>query len=219
MTAIEVTRLIKSGGALTKCIHVGADGALSNDSSQCRMSRGRAERVRISPWRGFAPFIEVTPREAAWTLGVLRDDLPDEVRIVVKDDRRAGQPGVVARTQDNFHYRPGAPALGLIDFDTKGMPGDIKAHIEALGGFDAALALVCPDVAAAGYIRRRSTSAGIVNTETGEEYASSGVHVFPLVADGADMERFLERLHDRAWLCGLGWHWVGKAGQLRGLQA
>jgi len=213
MTEIEVTRLIKGGGPLTKKLHL-KGGVLANDSSQCRMSRGRAERVLLADWRAFGPFVEATPPDGAWALGRLRDGIPDATRIVVKKDPQSARPGFAARTQDNFHYRPGAPALGLIDHDTKGMPPRVKARIVELGGVEAALAAVCPEIAGAGYIRRRSTSACVFNAETGEEYASDGLHVFLLVADGADVERFLYALHDRAWLCGLGWHWVGKAGQL-----
>ena len=32
--------------------------------------------------------------------------------------------------------------------------------------------------------------------------------------DGSDADRFLRDLHDRCWLNGLGWHQIGKAGQL-----
>ena len=41
-----------------------------------------------------------------------------------------------------------------------------------------------------------------------------GCHVYLLVQDGADVERFLRALHDRCWLAGLGWMMVGAAGQL-----
>ena len=54
--AIEVTRLIKGGGALTKRLHL-QDGVLGNDSSQCRMSAGAAERVPLDDWRNFASLI------------------------------------------------------------------------------------------------------------------------------------------------------------------
>ena len=71
--SIEVTRLIKAGGPLTKKLHLTADGALSNDSSQCRMSSGRMQRVRLGDWRDFAPLIEATPYNTAWALGALLD--------------------------------------------------------------------------------------------------------------------------------------------------
>jgi hypothetical protein len=208
-----VTRLVKTGGPLTKKLHLTAHGALANDSSQCRMSKGLVERVRLDQWRDFAPLIEATPYNTAWALGSLRDCFPDGVRLVVKNDPQAGKPGFIARTAENFAYRPG-PAFVLLDCDAKGMPDTVRARVEALGGFVGALAVVCPEFADAGYIRRRSTSAGVINGETGAEYASSGEHVFVVVADGPDARRFLCALHDRTWIGGFGWQIVGKAGQL-----
>ena len=40
------------------------------------------------------------------------------------------------------------------------------------------------------------------------------MHIFVLVQDGADIERFLRTFHDRCWLAGFGWYLVGAAGQL-----
>ena len=213
-TVIECTRLIKADGPLTKKLHLAADGKLANDSSQCRMSRGRAERAPLVDLRAFATLIEATPSNVALALGRLRDGLPDAVQVVVKRDLKAGKPGFIARTQDNFVYRKGKPALALHDYDTKGMPPDVKARVAALGGFTGALAAVCPGFAEAGYVRRRSTSANVVNIDTGEEYQTDGEHVFLTVADGSDARRYLYALHDRAWLNGFGWTMVGKAGQL-----
>ena len=48
---------------------------------------------------------------------------------------------------------------------------------------------------------------------TGEK-REGGWHVFVLLADGTEAERFLKLLHARAWLAGLGWFLVGDAGQL-----
>jgi hypothetical protein len=62
---------------------------------------------------------------------------------------------------------------------------------------------------------RRSTSAGLFRTDTGEKIAGSdGIHTYVLIKDGADSERFLKALHQRCWLCGLGWLMTGAAGQL-----
>jgi hypothetical protein len=213
ISGVEVTRFTKAGGALSKRLHL-MDGALANDSSLCRMSTGRMERVRLNDWRAFAPLIEATPRNAAWALGALRDDLPDAMRLVRKDDPQAGKPGFVARTSDNFIYRPNRPAFVLLDFDVKGMPDAVKRRIKELGGFAAALAAVCADIGGARYIQRRSTSANVINGQTGVEYPSACEHIFLLVEDGSDARRFLYALHDRAWLTGYGWHLVGKAGQL-----
>jgi len=115
---VELTRLIKSGGPLTKKLHFAADGALLNDSSQCRMATGRMQRIRLADWRDFAPLIEGTPYNGAWALGALTDCYPDEMSVVTKNDPQAGKPGFVARTADNFIYREGCAAFVLLDYDT-----------------------------------------------------------------------------------------------------
>ena len=62
---------------------------------------------------------------------------------------------------------------------------------------------------------RRSTSAGLSRSDTGEALpGSDGVHVYVAEKDGADSERFLRALHDRCWLAGLGWMMVSASGAL-----
>jgi hypothetical protein len=125
------------------------------------------------------------------------------------------RPDVIARTAEHIGYRPGKPALALIDVDTKGMPGAVRDAIDARGGFWPALCSVLPELATAGHVMRKSTSAGIFRTDTRQPLGgSNGLHVFVLVADGGDIERFLRTLHDRCGLAGLGWRTVGAAGQL-----
>jgi hypothetical protein len=64
-------------------------------------------------------------------------------------------------------------------------------------------------------LTRSSTSAGLSRSDTGAVIAGSdGVHVYPVVKDGADIERFLRALHDRCWLKGLGWFVVSRSGAL-----
>ena len=110
-TPIELTRLINDDGVLTQRLHLTPEGKLAKDSSQCRMSIDRMERVRLEDWRRFGPLIEATPPNVAYALGALRDPLPDAVGLVRKDGAQAAQAGVVARTHLNFVYRPGGPRL------------------------------------------------------------------------------------------------------------
>jgi hypothetical protein len=214
MPPIELTRFVKNGGPLTKKLHLAPDGKVANESSDCRMQQGVMTRVRLGDWREFAALIEETPRDAAWALGALKAGLPDTMQLVVKDHPLAGRTGFAVRTGENFLYRPDCPALVLADFDTKGMPAEIWARIEELGGFEAALIKVCAGIAGTGRIHRQSTSANVVNRLTGETYQSHGQHIYIFVKDGTDARRFLYTLHNRCWLNGLGWYIVGKAGQL-----
>ena len=103
----------------------------------------------------------------------------------------------------------------MIDIDTKGMPQAVKGRVEELGGLLGAIKHVLPELATVGHVIRRSTSSCIRRADTGEALAGSGgVHVYVLVRDGTDIQRFLYTLHARCWLNGLGWMTIGAAGQL-----
>jgi hypothetical protein len=212
----ELTIFAKTGGPLTKQISIGADGSIKADGSQCVMPSGIARRFRFTNMQELADEIaELEPNEAL-ALGVLRPDLPDRVKVVTRSKLNgANHPGIIARTQDYIVYRAAEPALDLIDFDTKGMPQVVAKRLEELGGFWPALISIIPELARTARVVRASTSAGLCNSRTGEKLASSGGrHVYLLIKDGADAERFLKTLHERCWLAGLGWMMVGAGGQL-----
>ncbi|MGE0373616.1 MAG: hypothetical protein AB7Q01_17285 [Gammaproteobacteria bacterium] len=216
----EITRFAKEGGgALSKRIELLPDGTTKSDGSECVMSRGLAERVRIGSITQFADLIGNLASHEAIALGALRQDLPAAVRITTKrrldELNGSASPDIIARTGGHIGYRPAQPAFALLDFDTKGMPAEVALRIEGLGGFARAVASVVPDIATSARLIRRSTSAGLVRTDTGERLpGSSGVHLYVAVADGTDIERFLKVLHARCWLAGLGWLMVGAGGQL-----
>ncbi len=216
---IEITRLTKTGGPLTKRIALAEDGKVISDGSACVMSCGTAHRVRLPTPQAFAALIGGLEPHEAIALGALRPELPDEVQITTKrrleEMNGAAAPGTAARTGGHIAYRPQQPAFVLLDFDTKGMPAAVADRLKALGGYWAALATVLPDLAGVARVMRRSTSAGLFRTDTGEKLpGSNGLHVFVAVQDGCDTERFLKTLHARCWLAGLGWMMVGAGGQM-----
>lgn len=213
---IEITGFAKRGGCLSKRISLGADGAIISDGSACVMARGMAKRVPLSSLEDFADLIARLDPHEAIALGALRLGLPDEVEITTKRHLNGnGAANVVARTSEYFSYRPGEPALALIDFDRKGMPADVAERVRELGGPKAAILSVIPELGNAGSVIRASTSSGLCRSDTGERFvASGGAHWFVLIRDGCDAERYLKTLHDRCWLHQLGWLMVGGGGQL-----
>jgi hypothetical protein len=212
--SFQLTVIAKSNGPLTKQISLNPDDTLKSDGSACIMSHGSARRVELNSAQEFADLIGSLGSREAITLGTLRDDLPDEVRVVARH-RLNGAAGVIARTQDFFVFPQGSPALSLADYDSKGMPAALRARVDDLGGFWAALTSVLPALKSTAYVLRRSTSSGLCRTDTGDELpGSDGMHVFILLLEGSDGERFLRVLHDRCWLAGFGWMMVGAGGQL-----
>jgi hypothetical protein len=211
----EITVFTKAKGPLTKRITLADDGTVLSDGSECRMARGRAVRVEVADVTQLAALITSLRSNQALALGALRDGLSDKVTVVTKDQLNGPSPDLIARTSDALRYRERTPAYALLDYDTKGMPPEVAARIESVGGFWKALASVLPDLESAGHILRRSTSAGLRRADTDAELTGSGGwHGYVAVSEGSDIERFLYTLHDRTWLAGLGWYMVGVGGQL-----
>jgi hypothetical protein len=212
---IELVRLTKDGGPLTKLISLSPDGTLVKDSSACVMARGTAERVRVAGVDALGALIEdLTPSQAI-ALGTLRADLPDKVEVTTKKRLVDGvaRPHIIARTGSNFVYR--GPAFALLDYDSKGMSAAVAAELKRAGGFWGALLTVLPALKDTAHVTRHSTSAGLSRADTGEALpGSDGVHVYVAEKDGADSERFLRALHDRCWLAGFGWMMVSTSGAL-----
>jgi hypothetical protein len=214
MPATEITVLTKLGGPLTKKISLAFDGTIESDGSACVMSHGRARRAHVENATALANLITTLDQTQAIALGALRPDLPDPVEVVTKR-KLNGQPRTIARTADHIAYRCESPAWALLDFDAKGMPANVAAALQAHRSYWRALVMVLPVLETAGRLQRRSTSAGLSRADTGQKLpGSSNLHVYVQVKDGTDIERFLQVLHARCWLAGLGWLMVGAGGQL-----
>src|SRR5262249_52518751 len=165
--ASEFTVFAKSGGPLTKRISLAADGLLKSDGSCCVMAHGAARRVHITSVSEFARLIERLRSNEAIALGALRAGLADLVQVVTKQ-KLNGAPNVIARTGADIVYRKGQPALALLDFDTKGMPGGIVTALRQHGGYWPALVAVLPELQNIARVTRRSTSAGLSQSDTGK---------------------------------------------------
>ena len=212
----EITLIKKSGPnpVMSKRIFLDEQGKVCSDGSQCLMAQGTATRATAETAADLAEHIVACGTDQAIALGALRADLPNPAKITIPAKLK-DNPGAITRSRDFIDYRPGAPAWALIDFDTKGMPASVGASIEAAGGMWNALLNVAPGLQRAARVSRASTSSGLYRPDTGTQFSGSGgAHHYILVKDASDIERFLRDLHDRCWQQGLGWHLIGRAGQL-----
>jgi hypothetical protein len=216
----QIVVLTKHDGPLTKKISLAADGSVHSDGSACRMSVGSGVLETHTP-RSLAIRIAAMEPTEALALGAFADGVPHRVRIETKwseahvkfPDDSTRPPDLISRSAAHIKYRPGRPALALLDIDTKGMPFEVRDRINQLGGYWPALVSVLPELATTARVWRRSTTTGLSNIETGQSLpGSDGSHTFLLVMDGADVERFLKVMHQRCWLAGLGWGMVGAGG-------
>ena len=212
---VEITIFTKpNGGCLSKKISL-VDGKVLADGSECVMSRGSASRTVACGVYDFADLVGGCGSDQALALGRLRVGVRGEVTVVTKGKLEAN-PGAIARSGDYLEYRAGAPAYALLDYDIKGMPTEVKDRIKALGGL-----LGRASVDRSGATRRCPRGSAIDQRRfvpPGYRRGAAGfrriLHVYVLVKDGADIDRFLRTLHERCWLAGFGWHMLGAGGQL-----
>jgi hypothetical protein len=80
----EITKLTKDNGPLSKYIRLGEDGQPISDGSACKMSSGKAERLKCANLHVFAEAIHPMHSDQAIALGSLRPDLADEVYVVTQ---------------------------------------------------------------------------------------------------------------------------------------
>ena len=213
---LVITFFTTSKGILTKRLSYNVDKkSVDKDSKECRMTHGRAISVQIDGVAGLNIAINKLNSTQAIASGMLRNGLDVEVTVTTKKDKLEkfkDAAHIVARTGDFIFHRPGQPALALFDLDLKGIPAEVAARVS---NFWEALLSVLPGLRGAARVIRRSTSAGLRHHNTGEEFADSGgMHIYVIVKNGDDVERFLKDFHERAWLHGMGWYIVGRAGQL-----
>jgi len=213
---LNLTRLKKDGGPLTKRISLDASGKLHSDSSDCRMVHGWAERLPLADMGELGAVIGGMPSNEAIALGTLHPRLPDRCEVITKPQLarlNGASPHIICRSRDNIDFVPGERAVALLDFDSKQMPPSVRQRYDSLGGFLPSLQVVIQSMGDAGTVLRASTSSGIYRTDNGQKLpGSDGLHLYLEVTDGPDIQRFLKALHDRLWLNGLGWMAVGKAG-------
>jgi hypothetical protein len=188
-----------------------------HDSSACRMVEGTAKVVSAATAEELKCVIESLGSNNAIALGV--SEHPEARVTTVHRMQRLnkharGALPVITRTREFINYRTG-PAWMLLDYDRKGLPDSIAQVIDAAGGPGNVLASIIPGLAGAARVTRASTSSGLRRSDTGEDIAGSGgEHSYVLVADGQDIGRALQALHQHCWLHEFGWYHIGAAGQL-----
>ena len=215
---MQITQFTKpvADGHMTKTIKLGPDGKPTPDGSACRMWRGEARVYDLMDVHELALLIDKCSTQQALAFGSIKPEFLNgggSVKVVKKDALASPTPGVIARTNKHLWFPPGEDGAMVVDHDRKGMPANVEAKIAGRSLWDV-LIEVAPGLAQAGRVERASTSAGLMNTATGECFDSGGQHIFIHVADAADIPRATKALHDRCTLDGYGWAIVSKSGQI-----
>jgi hypothetical protein len=215
--SITISVFTKDGGPLTKHISLDDDGQLKSDGSECRMAKGSVRLAHLTSMDALAALLGSLQQNEAIALGTVQTDRLSQAGtasvLCARDLPLDASQGLIARTLDHMSFRAGTPALLLVDYDSKGLADDLRLQIREVG-FSGVLAEVIPALANTSSLWRPSTSSGIFNSQTGQQFEKDGGHLYVAVQDAADIGRAIHVLHQRCWLAGFGHILVGRAGQL-----
>ena len=198
------------------------DGDIVSNADDCWLATGYAMRYEFADLGGFARAMSKLQPQHAICLGnplVAGERSEARKGVPLTTVRNAAQgkapEGAIARSKDNFAFADDLAGLLLVDHDDKAMTQAVKDQLAELGGIDGALHHIAPALADASQLTRASTSSAVVNDSTGQLIGSGkGCHKYYHVANQADIPRATKALHQRAWLHGLGWYMISKAGAL-----
>lgn len=186
---IAAFTLFSSPKRLTKQIYKAADGSLAKKSTG--FSNGTATRCDVASADELAALLDGLSSNEALAFGVT-----ERARVSIGAKAHL-KPGQVSRSRDNFQWSDGAGIL-FLDFDGQFDESDIPTLRETINK-------ALPGIADAPQVWTRSSSAAIVDTETGET-TKGGLHAYILVEHAASIPALGERLYDGLWLNGNGWY-------------
>jgi hypothetical protein len=217
--AIEFTLFTAKGSALTKSIRKGADGRPKTTTADL-MSIGTADRVTIDSMRALAALQNgALAYNQAISTGVIRSDKPDSVIVTTvkgmdSSVRAGGDQDFIARSKKYLEFRR-QPTLMLDDTDFAQAPPRVTEQFAAGCTPWNVLCAICPGLEGVGHTMRRSTSSGIIDRETGQQFPDSGGwHTYFAVQDGTDIKAFTGWLHDGCVMVGMGWGFVTACGAI-----
>lgn len=164
---------------------------------------GIAERLTVPDLAAFAAILPTLTPKQALGYGI---NGHDRARVIPKDAQASGGDlPIISRTREHFAW-PQGPGIMMLDYDPA--PDAPPLEVDALR---AALAAVCPALAAAPAVWRPSASSCIYRGDTLLR-GIAGQRLYIPVTDAADIPRAGAVLFDRLWLAGLGRYELSKAG-------
>lgn len=215
--AASFSKIKKNGEVLTKKVSM-VDSEVYSDASECRMSRGRAEKTQLTLDK-LPEFLSALKSNEAITTGWV-NSTKNEYEIVPKEkylEMGAEFPAAhlehgnySTRTKESFSQE--GHSLIMFDYD---YDETAELQIESPEHFIKLLSEVIPHFDKICYVRTFSTSSAIYHKETGKCLREAeGFHLYMVVEDGSDLQDFGERLNQRLWLKGYGHIKVSKSAAL-----
>ncbi|BCL59468.1 hypothetical protein DGMP_01610 [Desulfomarina profundi] len=199
---VSFTKFTKKDGNLTKTISLDENGTIEKDSSECYLSEGIAETV-TTKFKDLPKYINRLEQNQAISIGI---SSKNKTKICSRRQiDRLSEKVYITRTLDNFCFPERKQGLILLDCDSD-IPVDEVLEI---------LSEIIPDFDQTARIIKPSVSAGLHRKSTGKQLSGgNSAHIYALVQNAADIQRFGKVLHERLILAGHGHVEFSKDGKI-----
>jgi hypothetical protein len=202
---VQFTILNKENGILTKYIYLNDDGKVDKDSTQCFLSKGRAQ-VHQCAFSKFPSVLRSLHKNECIVHGVFDDqkygDENGVVGIIKKDRKQNEYPDedlIISRSLDYFFY-PTSNAITMFDYDVEegesvlSVSEYISIMSSMIQGFDRCAKVITSSTSSCIYDAKGTLLTG----------NKPSFHMYFPVKDSGDISRFKETLFKRCWLNGYG---------------
>ena len=209
---ISLTLWTKKTGIITKKISKDANGQSVKDGSQCLISEGEGQVIKMN-FQDFPDFLKKLNMNQAISHGVPKNKkLPSKFQVLSgkKFKKKKNQNGTITRSLGHIGYPDDTNTIVMIDYDP---PAGIEGiSVDALVS---EIDTVLPGFKDAAKVITNSTSS-CISDENGQEVTgpSSGYHIYFMLPPGADVPRFQKIFKVRAWLKGHGYILVSESGAM-----
>jgi len=196
LTMPKITLVTQKDTSLTKQQNI--NGGFES-ASTVYDAKGQTVELSLAQLK---PMLDGFYNDQALVLGTASTE-EESYKIVSDVEKQKGREGIT-RTKDNFTFAD-EPSLMLLDIDYKQCPSQISS-VDPMQMLQQALG------ATFGYVRRASTTAGIIAPGGTPLEGSDGCHIYVTIQKGKEIPQMLELIHQRLVLAGYGFVFISRAG-------
>jgi len=190
---ISFTAITDKEGEITKIISLDPETGKIHKEGKASIWNGFSEHKRML-LPELPDYLVSLPPDKAITLGQSEYQSADIVT-----NGNENPPEKIARTKEFFHFSPQNQLL-FFDYDSRGAEQDISPN-EFIG----IISEVIPGFKQAARAITYSTSSFIFDSNGNKVNDGDGFHIYFMVKDGLDIERFKTVLAQRLWINGYGY--------------
>lgn len=198
----------QEGARCTKKLTLKDDGTLQKDSAPL-FGKGEARTVELRSLNDLPELLDGLGTNQCVATGVFNQP---KTSIVTQKNLTGEMVKQGSRSRSKTHMTQPDHGLILIDYDPSPYMPEALCCTSVEEVMEK-LAQAIPELASVGYVGTTSSSAGLLNTETGEAYPGGGFHIY-IAVENVNLDALKTRFEMALWITGFGYIAFAKNGAM-----